>query len=95
MTGFKDLFDLKGRTAVVTGGCGILGQRFADGLAEFGANVALLDLDEQALQRAASEISSRHDGRARKAMPAISRSPKPSAAWRRRSKPISARSRSS
>ena len=33
MTGFKDLFELKGRTAVVTGGCGILGQRFAEGLA--------------------------------------------------------------
>ena len=45
MTGFKDLFDLTGRTAVVTGGCGILGRRFAEGLAEFGANVALLDLD--------------------------------------------------
>ena len=63
MTGFKDLFQLKGRTAVVTGGCGILGQRFAEGLAEFGANVALLDLDERALQKAASEISSRHGAR--------------------------------
>lgn len=60
MTGFKDLFDLQGRTAVVTGGCGILGQRFAEGLAEFGANIALLDLDDQALQKISSEISSRH-----------------------------------
>ena len=63
MTGFKDLFDLKGRTAVVTGGCGILGQRFAEGLAEFGASVALLDLDETALQKTASEISARHGAR--------------------------------
>jgi NAD(P)-dependent dehydrogenase (short-subunit alcohol dehydrogenase family) len=63
MTGFKDLFELKGRTAVVTGGCGILGQRFAEGLAEFGADVALLDLDEQVLQKTASEIASRHDAR--------------------------------
>ena len=63
MTGFKDLFDLKGRTAVITGGGGILGQRFAEGLAEFGANVALLDLDEQALQKTASEIASRHGAR--------------------------------
>jgi NAD(P)-dependent dehydrogenase (short-subunit alcohol dehydrogenase family) len=63
MTGFKDLFDLKERTAVVTGGCGILGQRFAEGLAEFGASVALLDLDETALQKAASEISARHGAR--------------------------------
>jgi NAD(P)-dependent dehydrogenase (short-subunit alcohol dehydrogenase family) len=63
MTGFKDLFDLKGRTAVVTGGCGILGQRFAEGLAEFGASVALLDLDETALQKAATEISARQGAR--------------------------------
>ena len=94
MTGFKDLFDLNGRTAVVTGGCGILGRRFAEGLAEFGANVALLDLDEQAAAKAASEIVSRAMARASKAMPAISRSPKRSAAWRSRSKPISAQSRS-
>jgi NAD(P)-dependent dehydrogenase (short-subunit alcohol dehydrogenase family) len=64
MTGFKDLFDLTGRTAVVTGGCGILGSRFAEGLAEFGANVALLDLDRQAVDIAASELSTRHSGRA-------------------------------
>ena len=65
MTEFRELFDLKGRTAVITGGCGILGRRFAEGLAEFGANVVLLDLDEPAVQSAASEISARHDGRAR------------------------------
>jgi NAD(P)-dependent dehydrogenase (short-subunit alcohol dehydrogenase family) len=65
MTAFKDMFDLNGRTAVVTGGCGILGRRFAEGLAEFGANVALLDLDEQVVQNAAAEISVRYDGRAR------------------------------
>jgi NAD(P)-dependent dehydrogenase (short-subunit alcohol dehydrogenase family) len=63
MTGFKNLFELGGRTAVVTGGCGILGQRFAEGLAEFGASVALLDLDEQALRKTSSEIASRHGAR--------------------------------
>jgi NAD(P)-dependent dehydrogenase (short-subunit alcohol dehydrogenase family) len=62
MTGFKNLFELGGRTAVVTGASGILGQRFAEGLAEFGANVALLDLDQQILQNSASEIASRHSG---------------------------------
>ena len=53
MSAFKDLFDLKGRTAVVTGGCGILGRRFTEGLAEFGAKVAIIDLDQQAVQTAA------------------------------------------
>ena len=65
MTEFKKLFDLSGRTAVVTGGCGILGRRLADGLAEFGANVAILDLDGQAVETAASELAARHAVRAR------------------------------
>jgi NAD(P)-dependent dehydrogenase (short-subunit alcohol dehydrogenase family) len=59
MTAYKDLFDLKGRTAVVTGGCGILGRRFAEGLAEFGAKVAIVDLDQTAVGTAASEVSAR------------------------------------
>lgn len=64
-TTFKALFDLGGRTAVITGGCGILGRRFADGLAEFGANVAVLDLDEEAVEAAASDLSTRHSVRAK------------------------------
>jgi NAD(P)-dependent dehydrogenase (short-subunit alcohol dehydrogenase family) len=64
MTEFRKLFDLTGRTAVVTGGCGILGRRFAEGLAEFGANVAVLDLDRHATEQAAAELSTRHSGRA-------------------------------
>jgi NAD(P)-dependent dehydrogenase (short-subunit alcohol dehydrogenase family) len=65
MTEFKQLFDLSGRTAVVTGGCGILGRRFADGLAEFGANVAVLDLDGGAVEGTAAEIATRHNVRAK------------------------------
>jgi NAD(P)-dependent dehydrogenase (short-subunit alcohol dehydrogenase family) len=42
---YKNLFELKGKTAVVTGAVGILGQRFCRGLAEFGAQVAVVDLD--------------------------------------------------
>jgi NAD(P)-dependent dehydrogenase (short-subunit alcohol dehydrogenase family) len=42
---YRDLFDLHGKTAIVTGGLGILGRRFCQGLAEFGANVAVIDLD--------------------------------------------------
>jgi NAD(P)-dependent dehydrogenase (short-subunit alcohol dehydrogenase family) len=64
-TSFKALFDLTGRTAVVTGGCGILGQRFAEGLAEFGANVAIIDLDQAATDRVAADVAARHSVRAK------------------------------
>jgi len=51
------LFDLSGKTAVVTGGMGILGKCFCEGLAEYGANVVVLDLNEAAAQQYANELS--------------------------------------
>lgn len=41
---YRGLFDLNGKVAVVTGGAGILGQHFCAGLAESGAQVAVVDL---------------------------------------------------
>ena len=42
---YKSLFELTGKTAIVTGAVGILGQGFCRGLAEFGAQVVVVDLD--------------------------------------------------
>ncbi|MDQ0194836.1 SDR family oxidoreductase [Paenibacillus wynnii] len=53
---FTDKFSLHGKTAIVTGGVGILGRRFCSGLAEFGAQVAVVDLDEQAVSGFAAEL---------------------------------------
>jgi NAD(P)-dependent dehydrogenase (short-subunit alcohol dehydrogenase family) len=51
-----DSFRLDGKTALVTGGAGILGQRFAHGLASVGAMVAVVDLNEDAAREIAVAI---------------------------------------
>jgi NAD(P)-dependent dehydrogenase (short-subunit alcohol dehydrogenase family) len=56
--------DLKDKTAVVTGGGGVLCSTFARALAACGAAVAVLDLDEKSAQRVAGEIT-KEGGRAR------------------------------
>lgn len=55
---YRELFDLTGKVAVVTGGVGILGRRFCAGLADFGARVAVADLDEAKATTFASELTS-------------------------------------
>jgi NAD(P)-dependent dehydrogenase (short-subunit alcohol dehydrogenase family) len=52
--------DLAGRTAVVTGGAGVLGLAFARALAECGAKVAVLDRDATAAETTAAAL--RADG---------------------------------
>lgn len=56
------LFDLSGKTALVTGGAGILGRGFCRTLAEHGARVAIADLNEADASAAADEIRERCDG---------------------------------
>ena len=52
----KNLFDLTGRVAVVTGGNGGIGRSIALGLAQAGAAVAVLARNEEKNQRVISEI---------------------------------------
>ena len=57
---YRGLFDLTGKVAVVTGGAGILGKHFCMGLAESGAKVAVVDLDEDKAVGFADELSLRY-----------------------------------
>lgn len=50
------LFDIDGQVCVIAGAGGGLGKVFARALAERGVKLALLDIDEKAIERLASEI---------------------------------------
>jgi NAD(P)-dependent dehydrogenase (short-subunit alcohol dehydrogenase family) len=53
----QDKFDLTGRTAVVTGGGGLLGSEFSRALAEAGASVVIAEIDEEAGQRVSAGLA--------------------------------------
>lgn len=56
-------FRLDGKTVLLTGAAGILGRRFAKGLAEFGANLALVDLKKDGAEEIAQELSQSYNVR--------------------------------
>lgn len=52
----NDLFDLTGRTVIVTGGGKGIGKVYAQGFAQAGANVVAADIDGEAAEAVASDI---------------------------------------
>ena len=58
---YKSLFDLTGKNAIVTGGCGILGEHFCKALSEFGANVAVVDINEEKTSLLTEELKKTYD----------------------------------
>lgn len=58
----RDLFDLADRRAIVTGGAGLLGARFASALLDLGATVHLLDHNAASAARVAAELSADRPG---------------------------------
>jgi len=47
----RNLFDIEGKVAVITGGAGVLGSEMAKGLLEAGAHVVILGLHEEKLHK--------------------------------------------
>lgn len=54
----KDLFDLKGKTALITGGGRGLGEQIAEGLAEAGANIVVCSRKREACEQVALRLES-------------------------------------
>ncbi len=57
----KNLFDLTGKVAIVTGGAGILGSHFCEGLVAHGARVAIVDVFEDKAKDLAQRLASQYD----------------------------------
>lgn len=56
MYAYFDKFRLDGKTAIITGGAGILGKHFCAGLADAGANVAIVDINLKAAEEVAINL---------------------------------------
>ncbi|MBW8010247.1 MAG: SDR family oxidoreductase [Chloroflexi bacterium] len=56
MVKLPELFDLKSRVAIVTGGAGLLGTQFCITLAEAGARVVVADINAEAAQAVADQL---------------------------------------
>jgi len=64
MTGVRDLFDLTGKVALVTGGAGGLGLQMAEALAELGADLVLCGRKAGRCEAAATTLSTAYGIRA-------------------------------
>lgn len=57
----KEMFNLSGKVAVITGGAGLLGVQHAEAIAEFGGVPVLIDIDGELAERKASVLRSQFD----------------------------------
>ena len=53
----QEKFNLKGRAAIITGGAGLLGKEFCKTMAEAGASVVVADLNQEAANEVAKELT--------------------------------------
>ncbi|HPL66333.1 MAG TPA: SDR family oxidoreductase [Smithellaceae bacterium] len=61
MKSIKDLMDLRGRVALITGGAGKIGSVMAEALAELGARIVILDLLPESCRRVSDRIAGEYE----------------------------------
>lgn len=64
MKTLHELMTLKGRVALITGGAGHIGSAIAEGLAELGADIAILDIDQAKADSTAASLRQEYGVRA-------------------------------
>ncbi len=64
MNHYQQLFNLKDRVAIVTGGAGILGAAFCKALCAAGAKVACIDIQQEALTKLMQELHHEYSAQA-------------------------------
>lgn len=57
----RELFNLKGKVVIITGGAGMLGSQYAEILSDAGANVVIVDIIRDACESLAKRITERHN----------------------------------
>ena len=60
----QDLFNLTNKTAIITGGAGLLGIKHAEALMEFGANCVIVDLNYIKAKEVADALTEKYKGKA-------------------------------
>ena len=56
----NNIFSLKGKTIIITGATGLLGQQHAIAIAAYGGNPVLLDLDVKSVEMLAEKLSKQY-----------------------------------
>ena len=56
----ENLFDLTGKTALITGAGGLLGPKHAEALLEYGANVVLTDWHEEKVEKVSADLNNKY-----------------------------------
>lgn len=59
MARLDEMFDVRGKSVIVTGGASGIGKAYAEIMAEGGARVAIFDIDQTGLDRATAEMTAR------------------------------------
>ncbi len=60
MNKYLEIFNLKQKTAIVTGGLGILGKAFCEALSAYGANVVVMDLDNEEAKEFSDSLNEKY-----------------------------------